>query len=80
MAAFIIAIRDTFPQTTLLGLSATVSHAAVVWAMALSGHYFWRPMERGARHAKWCHSLLASPDIGLHAGSRQTKRKSSAVR
>ena len=80
MAAFIIVIRDAFLQTTLLSLSATASHTTGVWAMALSGHYFWRLMERGACHAKWCHSLLASPDIDLHAGSRQTKRKSSAVR
>lgn len=42
MAAFIIAIRGTVLQATLLGLSATVSHTAVVWAVALSGLYFGR--------------------------------------
>lgn len=42
MAAFIIAIRGTVPQATLLGLSATISHTAVVWAVALSGLYFGR--------------------------------------
>lgn len=37
MAAFITAIRGTVLQATFLGLSATVSHTAVVWAVALSG-------------------------------------------
>jgi nickel/cobalt transporter (NicO) family protein len=40
MAAFIIAIRGTVTQAVLLGLSATVSHTAVVWAIALGGLYF----------------------------------------
>ena len=41
MAAFIIAIRGTVRQAVLLGISATVSHTAVVWAVALGGmHYF----------------------------------------
>jgi nickel/cobalt exporter len=35
MAAFIIAIRGTVPQAVLLGLSAAVSHTAVVWVVAL---------------------------------------------
>ena len=34
-AAFIIAIRGTMAQAVLLGLSATVSHTAVVWVLAL---------------------------------------------
>jgi nickel/cobalt transporter (NicO) family protein len=42
MAAFIIAIRGTVLQATLLGLSATVSHTAIVWAVALGGLYFGR--------------------------------------
>ena len=42
MAAFIIAIRGTVLQATLLGLAATVSHTAVVWAVALGGLYFGR--------------------------------------
>ena len=37
MAAFIVAIRGTAWQAVLLGLSATVSHTAVVWAVALVG-------------------------------------------
>ncbi|HVP33576.1 MAG TPA: nickel/cobalt efflux transporter [Steroidobacteraceae bacterium] len=42
MAAFIVAIRGTPAQATLLGLSATVSHTAIVWAIALTGLYFGR--------------------------------------
>ncbi|EKS34489.1 sulfite exporter TauE/SafE family protein [Afipia broomeae] len=40
MAAFIVAIRGTVFQAVLLGLSATVSHTAVVWAIALAGLQF----------------------------------------
>ncbi len=40
MAAFIIAVRGTVWQAVLLGLAATVSHTAVVWAVALTGLYF----------------------------------------
>src|SRR5271165_1876324 len=42
MAAFIVAIRGTLAQAVLLGLAATVSHTAVVWAVALGGLYFGR--------------------------------------
>lgn len=42
MAAFIIAVRGTVAQAILLGLAATVSHTAVVWAVALGGQYFGR--------------------------------------
>ncbi len=42
MAAFIVAIRGTLPQAVLLGLSATISHTAVVWAVAMAGLYFGR--------------------------------------
>ncbi len=44
MAAFIIAVRGTVLQATLLGLSATISHTAVVWAIALGGLYFGRQL------------------------------------
>ena len=37
MAAFIIAVRGTIAQAVLLGLAATASHTAVVWAVALVG-------------------------------------------
>ena len=40
MAAFIVAVRGTFPQAILLGLAATLSHTAVVWIVALAGLYF----------------------------------------
>lgn len=40
MAAFIVAVRGTWQQAMLLGLSATLSHTAVVWAVALAGLYF----------------------------------------
>jgi nickel/cobalt transporter (NicO) family protein len=42
MAAFIVAIRGTLGQAVLLGLSATLSHTAVVWAVAMTGLYFGR--------------------------------------
>lgn len=40
MAAFIVAIRGTLMQAVLLGLAATISHTAVVWAVAMAGMYF----------------------------------------
>lgn len=40
MASFIIAIRGTVRQAVLLGLAATLSHTAVIWAVALTGLYF----------------------------------------
>ncbi|AJC20537.1 nickel/cobalt efflux protein RcnA [Pandoraea pulmonicola] len=42
MAAFIVAIRGTVGQAVLLGLSATLSHTAVVWLVAAAGMYFGR--------------------------------------
>src|SRR5919202_4605386 len=42
MAAFIIAVRGTVAQAVLLGLAATLSHTAVVWAIALGGQSFGR--------------------------------------
>ena len=42
MAAFIVAVRGTVWQAVLLGLSATASHTAVVWVVALGGLYFGR--------------------------------------
>lgn len=40
MAAFIVTIKGTLFQAVLLGLSATLSHTAVVWAVAMAGLYF----------------------------------------
>lgn len=45
MAAFIVAIRGTVGQAVLLGLAATISHTAVVWAIALGGLYLWRGVD-----------------------------------
>ncbi|VVD80205.1 nickel/cobalt efflux protein RcnA [Pandoraea anhela] len=42
MAAFIVAVRGTVGQAILLGLSATASHTAVVWLVAMAGLYFGR--------------------------------------
>jgi nickel/cobalt exporter len=42
MAAFIVAVRGTVLQAMLLGLSATLSHTAIVWAIGLAGLYFGR--------------------------------------
>ncbi len=39
MAAFIVAVRGTVWQAVLLGVSATVSHTAIVWLIALGGLY-----------------------------------------
>ena len=43
MAAFIVAIRGTVKQAVLLGLSATISHTAIIWILAIVGlHYAGR--------------------------------------
>jgi nickel/cobalt exporter len=42
MAAFIVAVRGTVRQAVLLGLSATLSHTAIVWIVALGGVYLFR--------------------------------------
>lgn len=40
MAAFIVSIRGTVRQALLLGLSATISHTAIIWVLAYAGlHY-----------------------------------------
>jgi nickel/cobalt exporter len=44
MAAFIVAVRGTVAQAVMLGLAATVSHTAIVWAIALGGMYLWRDL------------------------------------
>ncbi|MFA6544792.1 MAG: sulfite exporter TauE/SafE family protein [Limisphaerales bacterium] len=37
MAAFIISIRGTVRQAALLGISATISHTAIIWVLAFIG-------------------------------------------
>src|SRR5882672_8376464 len=44
MAAFIVAVRGTVTQAILLALSATVSHTAIVWILALLGMHYGRDM------------------------------------
>lgn len=40
MTAFIVAIRGTVGQAILLGVSATISHTAIIWILAVIGlHY-----------------------------------------
>ena len=48
MAAFIIAVRGTVGQAVLLGLSAAISHTAVVWVIALGGQYLGRELNTEA--------------------------------
>jgi nickel/cobalt transporter (NicO) family protein len=48
MAAFIVAIRGTVGQAVLLGLAATVSHTAIVWAVAIGGLYLGRSLDAEA--------------------------------
>ncbi|EQM72059.1 nickel/cobalt efflux transporter [Pseudomonas tohonis] len=45
MAAFIVAIRGTAKQAVLLGLAATLSHTAVVWAVAMAGMYLGQGLD-----------------------------------
>lgn len=42
MAAFIVAIRGSVAQAVLLGITATISHTAIVWGIGLGGMYLWR--------------------------------------
>lgn len=44
MAAFIVAVRGTVAQAALLGLSATISHTAIVWLVAVTGMYLGERM------------------------------------
>ncbi len=48
MAAFIVAVRGTVLQAILLGLSATLSHTAIVWGIGLAGLYFGRNLDLNA--------------------------------
>lgn len=40
MTAFIVAIRGTVWQAFLLGVSATISHTAIIWILAFVGLYY----------------------------------------
>ena len=58
MAAFIVAVRGTVTQAVLLGLSATVSHTAVVWLLAMVGLYLGGHMD-AERIEPWFQLLSA---------------------
>jgi nickel/cobalt exporter len=45
MAAFIVAVRGTVKQAILLGLSATLSHTAIVWIVAIGGMVLGRSVD-----------------------------------
>jgi nickel/cobalt transporter (NicO) family protein len=64
MAAFIIAIRGTVLQAVLLGLSATISHTAIVWAIALAGLYFGQELS-GERSEAYLQMASAVIIIGI---------------
>lgn len=66
MAAFIVAIRGTVFQAVLLGLSATISHTAVVWAVALLGLYFGQDLS-GERSEAYLQLASAVIIIGVAA-------------
>src|SRR3989338_6639567 len=40
MTAFIVAIRGTVWQAFLLGVSATISHTAIIWTLAFVGMHY----------------------------------------
>ncbi|UFN51706.1 nickel/cobalt efflux transporter RcnA (plasmid) [Roseomonas sp. OT10] len=64
MAAFIVAVRGTVGQAVLLGLAATVSHTAVVWAIGLGGLYLWQGLDAEASEP-WFQLASAVAIIGL---------------
>ncbi len=66
MAAFIIAIRGTVWQAVLLGVSAAISHSAVVWLIALGGQYLGRNLNAETSEP---YLQLASAVIVLGVGS-----------
>ncbi|MGJ5140326.1 nickel/cobalt efflux transporter [Bradyrhizobium oligotrophicum] len=66
MAAFIVAIRGTVLQAVLLGLSATISHTAIVWVVALAGLHFGRELS-GARSEAFLQLISAVIIIGIAA-------------
>lgn len=45
MAAFIVAVRGTIAQAVLLGVSAAISHTAIVWLVALGGQYIGQGLD-----------------------------------
>lgn len=66
MAAFIVAIRGTVLQAVLLGLSATISHTAIVWVVALAGLHFGQELS-GERSEAVLQLISAVIIIGIAA-------------
>ncbi|NEU96814.1 nickel/cobalt efflux transporter [Bradyrhizobium uaiense] len=66
MAAFIVAIRGTVVQAVLLGLSATISHTAIVWIIALAGLHFGQQWS-GERSEAWLQLVSAAIIIAIAA-------------
>lgn len=64
MAAFIIAIRGTVLQAALLGLSAAISHTAIVWAIALAGLHFGQELS-GERSEAYLQLASAVIIVGI---------------
>ncbi|MBI3903401.1 MAG: nickel/cobalt efflux transporter RcnA [Nitrosomonadales bacterium] len=64
MAAFIIAIRGTVAQAVMLGLAATLSHTAVVWAVALLGLHFGAQWNSETTEP-WLQLISAAMIIGI---------------
>ena len=67
MAAFIVAVRGTVRQALLLGLSATLSHTAVVWLVAVIGLTIGQQFITGGQTEAWFQGIsgLIMIAIGL---------------
>lgn len=77
MAAFIIAIQGTVAQAVMLGLAATVSHTAVVWAVALIGLHFggqWNTAETEPYFQLASSILIIGVAIWMMLGTRHQLR------
>ena len=79
MAAFIVAIRGTVAQAALLGLSATVSHTAIVWVIALAGLNFGRRWNTEATEP-YLQVVSAVLIVGVAAWMLWRTRRESAAR
>lgn len=66
MASFIVAVRGTVGQAAMLGLSATLSHTAVVWLVALVGLHLGRELA-GEQVEGWFQLLSAAIMLGMAA-------------
>ena len=77
MAAFIIAIQGTVAQAVMLGLAATLSHTAVVWAVAMTGLYFggqWNAAETEPYFQLASSILIIGVAVWMMLGTRRQLR------